>query len=76
MDTWSKVKQKPHDGCVCALTFSAEKGLKACSRTRRYNLQDTFDSLSASLMGMRCKSYLYVFAADEAILVRELELGP
>lgn len=33
-----------------------------------YKLEDTFDSLSATLMGVNAEEYLHVFGADEAIL--------
>lgn len=55
MDTRSEVKERPRDGCVCSLAFSAAMGPKACSCTRVYQLENTFDPLSASLMGMRCE---------------------
>lgn len=50
MVTCSEVKQKPKDGCVCAVRFSAEKALKACDCTRMDKLEDIFDPLS--FMGM------------------------
>lgn len=68
MVTCTKVKQKPKDGCVHTLQFSAEKALKACDHTRMDKLADIFDPLSA-LNGLGdTGEYLYIFRVDKAIL--------
>lgn len=57
MVTCTKVKQKPKDGCVHTLQFSAEKALKACDHTR---MADIFDHLSA-LMGLETQENICTY---------------
>lgn len=58
MVTCSKVKQKPKDGCVCALRFSAEKALKVCDHTKMDKVEEIFDLLSA-LMRMETQDTIF-----------------
>lgn len=60
MVTCTKVKQKPKDGCVHTLQFSAEKALKACDHTRMDKLADIFDPLSA-LMGLETQENICTY---------------
>lgn len=60
MVTCSKVKQKPKDGSVYAVTFSAEKALKSCDHTRMDKVEDISDLLSA-LMGVETQENICTY---------------